>query len=76
MASRNCIRKIVDVNLSKREVYRMCREHGIRPQHFRCFWRFAARAEILAADFGRRIVLESNYKELIDKILVIVDGVL
>jgi hypothetical protein len=71
----HCIRKIVDVNLSKRDVYRMCREHGIRPQHYRAVWRFTVRAEILATDFGNRIVLESNYSTLIGKILAIVDGV-
>ena len=75
MATSHRIRKIVDVNLSKRQVYRMCRQHKILPQHFRCVWRFCARAEILSTDFGDRIVQQSNYNSLINKILAIVDGV-
>jgi|WetSurMetagenome_2_1015567.scaffolds.fasta_scaffold692471_3 hypothetical protein len=72
MAARNCIRKIVDVNLSKRAVYRMCREQKILPQHYRAFWRFAARAEILSRDFGNRIVFLENYRRVIDAILAAV----
>lgn len=75
MATAHCIKQIVDVNLSKKEVFQLCREHKILPQHYRCFWRFAARAEILSTDFGNRIVFCQNYKGLIDKILAIVDGV-
>jgi hypothetical protein len=52
----------------------MCREHHILPQHYRCFWRFVARAEIKSTDFGDRIVMEENYNKLINKILAIVDA--
>jgi hypothetical protein len=75
MATSHRIRKIINVNLNKRQVFRMCREHHILPQHYRCVWRFAARAEIKSTDFGNRIVMEENYNTLINKILAIVDGV-
>ena len=74
MATAHRIRKIFDVNLNKRQVFRMCREHHILPQHYRCFWRFAARAEIKSTDFGDRIVFEENYNKLINKISAIVNG--
>jgi len=75
MATSHCIEPLFDVNgLTQEQVFRMCREHRILPQHFRCFWRFVARAEIKSTDFGNRIVWESNYKGLIDKILAIVDA--
>ena len=75
MATSHCSEMLFDVNLDREQVFRMCREHRILPQHFRCVWRFVARAEIKSIDFGNRIVFESNYKGLIDKILAIVDGV-
>jgi len=75
MATSHRIRKIINVNLSKTQVFRMSREHHILPQHYRCFWRFTARAEIKSIDFGNRIVCEENYNTLINKILAIVDGV-
>jgi len=75
MATSHRIRKIINVNLNKRQVFRMCREHHILPQHYRCFWRFAVRAEIKSTDFGNRIVLEEYYNCLINMILAIVDGV-
>lgn len=69
MTTHHRIRKIVDVQLTKKEIYDLCRKQKILPQHFQCMWRFAARAEILSADFGRRIVFLENYKNVIDKIL-------
>ena len=69
MATAHRIRKIVDVNLSKKEVYQLCREQKILPQHFQCVWRFAARAEILSREFGRRIVFMENYAHVINTIL-------
>ena len=74
MATAHCIEPLFDVNLNQEQVLRMCREHHILPQHYRCFWRFVAHAEIKSTDFGNRIVWEGNYKGLIDKILAIVDG--
>lgn len=74
MATSHCSEMLFDVNLDKEQVFRMCREHHILPQHYRCFWRFVARAEIKSTDFGDRIVQQSNYKTLIDKLLAIVDG--
>ena len=68
------IEPLLDVNLTQEQVFRMCREHRILPQHYRCFWRFAARAEIKSTDFGNRIVFHENYKGLIDSILAIVDA--
>jgi hypothetical protein len=65
---------LFDVNLTQEQVFRMCREHHIRPQHYRCYWRFVARSEILSRDFGNRIVWLSNYKGLIDRLLAIIDG--
>jgi hypothetical protein len=69
MATAHRIRKIVDVKLTKKEVFQLCREQGILPQHYQCMWRFAARAEILADEFGRRIVFLENYRRVIDAIL-------
>jgi len=74
MATSHRIRKIINVNLNKRQVFRMCREHHILPQHYRCFWRFAVRAEIKSIDFGNRIVWQENYNILINKISAIVNG--
>ena len=68
------IEPLLDVNLTQEQVIGMCREHHILPQHYRCFWRFAARAEIKSTDFGNRIVFQENYKGLIDRILAIVDA--
>lgn len=65
---------LFDVNLTQEQVFEMCREHHILPQHYRCFWRFAARAEIKSIDFGNRIVWQSNYKGLIDRLLAIIDA--
>ena len=75
MATSHCIEPLFDVNgLTQERVFGMCREHRILPQHFRCFWRFVARAEIKSTDFGNRIVCQENYNSLINKILAIVDG--
>ena len=69
MATSHRIRKIVDVNLTKKEVFQLCREQKILPQHYQCMWRFAAKAEILSHEFGNRIVFLENYRHVIDKIL-------
>ncbi len=76
MASAHCIESLFDVNLTQEQVFRMCRKHHILPQHYRCFWRFAARAEIKSIDFGNRIVFEENYNKLINKILAIMNKAL
>ena len=68
------IEPLFDVNLNQEQVFRMCREHHIRPQHYRCYWRFVARGEIKSTDFGNRIVWQSNYKGLIDRLLAIIDA--
>jgi hypothetical protein len=69
------IEPFYDVNLNQEQVFAMCRQYRILPQHYRCFWRLVARCEINSDDFGRRIVFQRNYKRLTDKILAIVDGV-
>lgn len=74
MATSHCIRPITPVKLNKGRVFRMCREHHILPQHYRCVWRFVANCEIRSTDFGDRIVRQSNYYNLMNKILAIVDG--
>jgi hypothetical protein len=52
MATAHRIRKLVDVKLTKKEGFQLCREQNILPQHFQCMSRFAARAEILSIDFA------------------------
>lgn len=74
MSTSHCIKPLLDVNLTQEQVYRMCREHHILPQHYRCFWRFVVRAEIKSTDFGDRIVLQSNYEELLHKLVAIVNA--
>ena len=74
MATSHCIEPLFDVNLTEEQVFGMCRRHHILPQHYRCFWRFVARAEIKSNDFGNRIVFQKNYNRLINKLLAILDG--
>ena len=69
MATSHCIKQIVDVNLSRQDVFALCRKHHILAQHFRCFWRFAARAEIKSETFGNKIVFCDNYRRVVDFIL-------
>ena len=69
----HCIEPVYDVNVSREEIFDLCRRHHILPQHYRCFWRIVARGEIKSDDFGRRIIYQSNYRQVTDKILEIVD---
>ena len=68
------IDSLLDVNLAQEQVFRMCRDDHILPQHYRCYWRFVAHGEILSRDFGNRSAWRSNYKGLIDRLLAIIDA--
>ena len=76
MATSHCIEPFYDCNISREEVYEICRRHRIAPQHRQCYWRLVARGEILSDAFSRALVYQRNYERATGEILAIVDAVL
>ncbi len=71
MATSHGIKPFYDVNVTQEEVYDVCRRHRILPQHYQCYWRLVALAEVNSTEFRWRLFHCRSYERATDEILAL-----